>query len=102
MGKKEQIFDLALVAAQATRLDLFLRNEAVYPREKALVGWVPTLLDFGLGHNNKITSFFGYTFYQAMLYKMIPPRIVARITISLLSRDTSFTTSPLALPAGQQ
>ena len=49
MGKKEQIFDLALVAAQATRLDLFLSNEAVYPREKALVEWVPTYVGFWIG-----------------------------------------------------
>ena len=54
MGKKEQIFDLALVAAQATRLDLFLRNEAVYPREKALVEWVPTYVGFWIGTNNKM------------------------------------------------
>ena len=41
---------LILVAAQATRLDLFLRNEAVYPREKALVEWVPTYVGFWIGN----------------------------------------------------
>ena len=58
-----------------------------------------TMLDFGLGPY-KMTSFFGYIFYQAILYKMIPLREKLPC-ISLSSQDTSFI-SPLVLSLSQQ